>query len=134
MTLHTVTLSVSHSPGWFYHSRQDSAEISGQANAVARLPRTISTTTGETPLLSLTFNKDVGIRKFESIYVDLFFNSPEHYSLIETGMATGQNTRQAGGVSTVKYKYVFPRQAVHSTDPRGEVSHLHPLGCNESEF
>ena len=66
--------------------RQDSEENFSQANAVAKLPRTISGETAETPLLSLTFNKDVGIKKFESIYVDLFFNSPEHYSVIEIGM------------------------------------------------
>ena len=106
--------------------RQDSAEISGQANAVAPLPRTISTTTGETPLLSLTFNKDVGIRKFESIYVDLFFNSPEHYSVIEIGM---------WWLDRNEFKLrIFPRKAVYSTDPGGKASNLNPLGHVQSEF
>jgi len=66
--------------------RQDSAAKSSQANFVANISRTVSTTAEETPLLRFSFNKDVAIRKFENICVDLFFNSPEHYSLIEIGM------------------------------------------------
>ena len=65
--------------------RPDSAEAS-RANVVAKLPRTISTTSEETPLLRFTFSKEVAILKFENICVDLFFNSPEHYSIIEIGM------------------------------------------------
>ena len=71
--------------------KQDSAAkpSSSRANAVAKLPRIICTTTEETPLLRFTFNKELAIRKFENICVDLFFNSPEHYSLIEIGMLVG---------------------------------------------
>ena len=65
--------------------RQESAAKSCQVNAVAKIPQTISTSAEETPLLRFTLNKDVAIRKFENICVDLFFNSPEHYSLIEIG-------------------------------------------------
>ena len=65
--------------------RQDSAARPSGENVVATLPRIIYTTE-DTPLLRFTFNKEVAIRKFENICVDLFFNSPEHYSLIEIGM------------------------------------------------
>ena len=66
--------------------RQDSAARPSGENVVATLPRIIYTTTEDTTLLRFTFNKEVAIRKFENICVDLFFNSPEHYSLIEIGM------------------------------------------------
>ena len=65
--------------------RQDVAphQAGLENTVVAKLPQTISTTREETPLL--TFNKDMAIRKFENIMIDLFFNSPEHYRLIEIG-------------------------------------------------
>ena len=65
--------------------RQDAAphQAGLENTVVAKLPQTISTTREETPLL--TFNKDMAIRKFENIMIDLFFNSPEHYRLIEIG-------------------------------------------------
>ena len=66
--------------------KQNAEAKSSRANTAAKLPHTISTITEETPLLRFTFNKELAIRKFENICVDLFFNSPEHYSLIEIGM------------------------------------------------
>ena len=66
--------------------KQDSAAKSSKANALVKIPRIISPTKEETPLLRFTFDKELAIRKFENICVDLFFNSPEHYSLIEIGM------------------------------------------------
>lgn len=70
--------------------RQNSAAKASRASGVvAKLPQTIPTTTDETPLLNFTFNKEVAIKKFGNICVDLFFNSPQHYRLIEIGTRAG---------------------------------------------
>jgi len=90
--------------------RQDSAAAKpSKANVVAKLPRTICTRTEETPLLRFTFNKEVAIRKFENICVDLFFNSPQHYSIIEIGIYAGRVQR---GERSVKCKYFPDKQCI----------------------
>jgi len=75
--------------------RQNSAAKASRASGVvAKLPQTIPTTTDETPLLNFTFNKEVAIKKFGNICVDLFFNSPQHYRLIEIDKQCIQQIRE----------------------------------------
>lgn len=46
-------------------------------------PKSVMRPLEQTQMTSFTFEKELAIRKFESICDDLFFNSAEHYSLIE---------------------------------------------------
>ena len=65
--------------------QQQQIEKYKAGNVVAQLPRIVAKPKEEIGVIRLSFDKQLAIRKFEKICDDLFFNNPEHYSLIEIG-------------------------------------------------
>jgi len=63
--------------------QQQQIEKYKAGNVVAQLPRIVAKPKEEIGVIRLSFDKQLAIRKFEKICDDLFFNNPEHYSLIE---------------------------------------------------